>query len=101
MLLGTVSFTIASGKNAEAMEYLAKVASHIKSLTGLEYRILTRITGPVGQVVLSTTYSNASAWEAARTKIYGDPAWQKMSAEAGKTGLFASGSVEVALWQEA
>ncbi|HZL00517.1 MAG TPA: hypothetical protein VFC47_11520 [Caulobacteraceae bacterium] len=100
MMLITASFVIAGGKTAEAMEYLTKVAGHIKSLTGSEYRILSRLTGAGGHVVLSTTHENAAAWEAARMKIYGDATWQKMTADAGTAGLFAPGSIELALWQE-
>jgi len=101
MLLVTASFVIAPGKTMEAMEYLKKVAGHIKSLAGSDYRILSRLTGAVGHAVLSTTHENAAAWEAARLKIYGDAAWQKMTADAGNAGLFAPGSIELNLWQEA
>jgi hypothetical protein len=100
MITATASFRIALGKNVEAMEYLAKVTRHIKDLTGSDYRILTRIAGPAGQVILATSHDSVAAWDAARSKIYADAAWQKMSADAGSAGLFLPGSVETALWQE-
>jgi hypothetical protein len=98
MMLATVSFRIAPGKNAEAMAYLGQVTKHITGLTGTDYQTLTRVAGPVGHVVISTSYDSAADWDAARTKIAADPGFQKMVADAGAAGLFIAGSVEQALW---
>lgn len=100
MIISTVSFRIAPGKNLEAMEYLGKLARHIKTLEGSELRILTRLGGPIGHVVLSGSYADLNAWDAVRTKLSGDATFQKMAADAGNAGLFIPGSVESALWAE-
>jgi len=100
MIVATVSFRIAPGKNLEAVEYLGKLTRHIKSLTGHEQRILTRLGGPVGHVILSGQYEDLNAWDHMRSKLTSDPTFQKMTTEAGNAGLFIPGSVESALWQE-
>jgi len=100
MLLATASFRIAPGKNGPAIEYLHKVTKHIKSATGTDYRILMRVAGPAGLVVISAEHKDAKEWDASRAKIGADKAWQKMVADAGTAGLFISGSVETALWEE-
>jgi hypothetical protein len=99
MLLATASFRIAPGKNGPALEYLHKVVKHIKSVTGTDYRVLSRLVGPAGHVVLSAEHKDAKEWDASRAKISADKAWQKMVTDAGTAGLFIPGSVETALWE--
>lgn len=99
-VISTVSFTIAPGKNLAAMKYLGELAHHLKHVTGTDMRILTQLAGPVGHVVLSSTYDNVSAWDAGRTKIAADIGFQKMVNDAGNATLFIAGSVQTALWQE-
>jgi hypothetical protein len=100
MIIGTVSFMVAPGKNLEAMEYFHTVVREVKKLTGAELRILTQLGGPMGHIVLSGQYENITAWNQMREKIAGDASFQKRVAEAGKDGLFIAGSVTSGLWQQ-
>jgi hypothetical protein len=99
-VISTVSFMIAPGKSAAAMKYLGELAHHIKHVTGTEVRVLTQLAGPVGHVLLSSTYDSVGAWDAGRSRIAADSGFQKMVADAGNASLFIAGSVQTALWQQ-
>ena len=98
MLMATVSFRIAAGKYLPAMKYLGDVTKHIGSVTGQTYQILARQGGPVGQVVITTVFTDAAAWDAARQKTAADATFQKMVADSAAAGHFVEGSVEQGLW---
>ena len=100
MIIGTVSFMVAPGKNQEAMEYFHTVVREAKKLTGAELRILTQLGGPLGHVVISGQYETITAWNQMREKLAGDASFQKRVAEAGKDGLFIPGTATSALWQQ-
>jgi len=100
MIITTLSFMVAPGKNHEAMEYFHQIVREAKKLVGTEIRVLTQLGGPMGHVVLSSQYDNLAAWDQARTKISGDTAFQKMVTAAGKDGLFIPGSITSSIWQQ-
>jgi quinol monooxygenase YgiN len=100
MIIGTVSFMVAPGKNHEALEYFHQIVREAKKLTGIEARILTQLGGPMGHIVLSAQYENLSAWDAARLKMQNDGTFQKLVTQAGKDGLFIAGHTTSALWQQ-
>lgn len=101
MIIATISFAVAPGKNFEAAEYFQQVVRQVKKLTDTDVRILTQLGGPMGHIVLSSQYESLNAWDQARTKIANDIPFQKAVAEAGKAGLFNPGSVVSGLWQQA
>ena len=100
MIITTISFTVAPGKNHEALEYFHQVVRDVKKLTGTDVRLLNQLGGPMGHFVLSSQYETLGAWDQARTKITSDTAFQKLVAQAGKDGLFIPGSVTSAIWQQ-
>ncbi len=100
MIIATISFTVAPGKNFEAAEYFQQVVRHVKKLTDVDVRVLNQLGGPMGHFVLSSQYDTLAAWDAARTKIQHDTSFQKQVAEAGKDGLFVPGSVVSAIYQQ-
>lgn len=100
MIISTVSFTVAPGKQFEATEYFHQVVRHIKKNEDTEVRILTQLAGPMGHYVLSTQFDTLSEWDKVRTKLANDTQFQKLVTEAGKSGLFVQGSVQTALWQQ-
>ncbi|MBI1212018.1 MAG: hypothetical protein GC190_11185 [Alphaproteobacteria bacterium] len=100
MIIATVSFTVAPGKNFEATEYFHQVVRQVKKLTETDVRVLTQLGGPVGHYVLSSQYETLAAWDHARTKLTNDTAFQKSVAEAGRAGLFNPGSVVSSIWQQ-
>jgi len=100
-VVGTVQFRVAPGKNAEATAYLGKVAAHLKGLNGTEYLVLTQLAGPVGHMMIASTWDSIAAWDAARVKAASDAAWQKTAGDAAAAGLWMiPGSIESALWQD-
>jgi hypothetical protein len=99
MIISTVSFKVAPGKNLEATEYFQQIARLIKVVAGSETRVLTQLGGPLGHVVLSNTFEDLNAWDKAREKITADPKFQKLTAEAA--GYFIAGSVQSALYHQA
>lgn len=100
MIIGTVSFMVAPGKNREALEYFQQIVREVKKLAGTEMRILTQLGGPMGHFIMSGQYETITAWDQMRQKITGDTSFQKMVAEAGNAGLFIPGSVTSAIWQQ-
>ena len=100
MIIATISFSVAPGKNFEAAEYFQQVVRHVKKLTDVDVRVLNQLGGPMGHFVLSSQYETLTAWDAARTKTQHDTPFQKLVAEAGKEGLFIPGSVVSAIYQQ-
>lgn len=100
MVITTISFMVAPGKNHEALEYFHQIVREVKKLSGTDVRLLTQLGGPMGHFVLSSQYETLAAWDQARTKITGDTAFQKLVTQAGKDGLFIPGSVTSAIWQQ-
>ena len=98
--ISSVQFRVAPGKNQEATAYLKKVTAHLKSVTGSDSRIFTRLAGPNGQMMVASTWDNVAAWDAARQKQVSDAAFQKMAADAGTAGIWVPGSIETAVWEE-
>ena len=99
MIVGTVLFHIAPGKNAEAMDYLRKISKQITTVTKVEYRLMVRLGGAAGQVALSGETKTMADWDAARKKSAADATTQKMIAKAGADGLFIPGSVQMGIWE--
>jgi len=100
MIITTISFRAAPGKNLEVVEYLQKIARDVKRLTGTEVRVATQLAGPAGHYIVSSTYESVAKWDESRAKMAGDASLQKYIADAGKNGLFIPGSITSALWQE-
>src|SRR5215472_12462939 len=100
MITTTVSFRVAVGKNAEALEYFQGVARQVKKLSGTDLRILTQLGGPIGHFVLVGAYDNLGAYEEARTKLTSDPTFQKLQVQAGELNLFIPGTIESAIYQQ-
>jgi hypothetical protein len=80
------------------MAYLHDLVQHLTSLTGTPYTIMTRLGGPVGEVLLVAEYADAAAWEAAGAKIGPDTAFHKMVEDSVAAGMFI-GTTESALWR--
>ena len=99
-VVGSVRFRVAPGKNAEATAYLGKLAKQLKKVSGNEYRVFVQLAGPVGHMMLASTWDSVAAWDAGRIKISADATWQKMVNDASAAGLWIAGSIETALWQE-
>ena len=93
--VSSVRFQAAPGKMQEAVAHLGKVAVHLKSITGNDYRVFTQLAGPVGHIMIASTWESVAAWDAARKKTTADAAWQKMVKDAA--GLWIAGSIESAL----
>ena len=100
MITTTVSFRVATGKNAEALEHFQSVARQLKKVSGTDLRILTQLGGPVGHYVLVGTYESLAAYEEARTKLISEPAFQKLQVQAGELNLFVPGTTESAIYQQ-
>ena len=98
--ISSVQFRVAPGKNQEATEYLKKVTAHLKTVTGNESRIFTRVAGPVGQMMVVGSWDSVAAWDAGRRKQVADAGFQKMATDAGNAGLWIPGSIEQAVWEE-
>lgn len=97
MIVSTVSFRVAPGKNAEATEYLEQIVRVAKFAAGADVKIYTQLGGPVGHLVLRTEHEDLNAWNTYRTKLTTDPKFLKLSKEAAEN--FIPGSVESALYQ--
>lgn len=100
MITTTVSFRVATGKNAEALEFFQGVARQAKKLSGTDLRIVTQLGGPIGHYVLVGTYESLGAYEEARTKLISDPAFHKLQVQAGELNLFVPGTTESAIYQQ-
>ena len=100
MIVSTVSFRIAPGKNQPALAYLHDLAGHLKSLNGVDYRVMLQIAGPIGHALLASSFETVAAWDAGRSKTQADATFQKMTADAGAAGLFLPGTAEMSLWQD-
>jgi hypothetical protein len=100
MIITTISFRAAPGKNLEAVEYLQKIARDVKKLTGTDVRVATQLAGPAGHYIVSSSYDSVAKWDESRQKTASDASLQKAVVDAGKNGLFIPGSVTSALWQE-
>jgi quinol monooxygenase YgiN len=100
MVITTISFMVAPGKNHEALEYFHQIVREIKKLNGTDVRVLTQLGGPMGHFVLSSQFESLAAWDLARTKITNDGPFQKLVTEAGKAGLFIPGTTTSAIWQQ-
>jgi quinol monooxygenase YgiN len=99
MIIATVSYRVAPGKNLEAVEYLQKVAREVKKVAGTDFHLSTQLAGPAGHFLLSAQYESVAKWDEARNKVANDPTFQKLLVESGTQGLFIPGTVETALWQ--
>jgi quinol monooxygenase YgiN len=100
MIITTISFRAAPGKNLEAVEYLQKLARDVKKLNGADVRVATQLAGPTGHFILSSQYETVSKWDEARQKVASDASIQKQIVEAAKSDLFLPGTTTSALWQE-
>ena len=100
MIVGTVSFMVAPGKNYEAQEYFQQAVREFKKVTGNEARVLSQLGGPVGHYLLSAQYDSIAAWDTSRTKLQADNGFQKLLVEAGKNGLFIPGTTTSSIWQQ-
>ena len=100
MIIATISFSVAPGKNFEAAEYFQQVVRHVKKLTDVDVRVLNQLGGPMGHFVLSSNYETLAEWDQARTKIQNDVQFQKLVTQAGNDGLFIPGSVTSSIWQQ-
>lgn len=100
MIIGTVSFLVAPGKNHEAMEYFHQIAREFRKVTGGEARVLSQLGGEVGRVLISAEYDSISAWDTARTKMQSDNGFQKLVTQAGNDGLFIPGHTKSSIWQK-
>jgi hypothetical protein len=100
MITTTVSFRVAPGKNAEALEYLQSVVRTAKKASGTELRLVTQLGGAIGHYVIVGTYEHLNAWDDARTKLTEDPGFQKLQIKSGEDGLFVPGSIESAIYKE-
>ncbi|HXQ10281.1 MAG TPA: hypothetical protein VN805_04695 [Caulobacteraceae bacterium] len=99
-VVGSVRFRVAPGKSAEATAYLGRLAAHLKSVNGNDYRVLTQLAGPVGHLMIASTWDNIAAWDAARLKNAADAGFQKMAGDAAAAELWVPGTTESALWQD-
>ncbi|MBP6014457.1 MAG: hypothetical protein KBA31_19670 [Alphaproteobacteria bacterium] len=100
MIYTNVSFRVAPGKNMEANEYFHTVVRQVKKITGTELKILSQLGGPMGHVVLLSTYDTITEWDQSRTKLQSDTGFQKLVAQAGVDGLFLPGEVKSSIWQQ-
>ncbi len=100
MIITTISFMVAPGKNMEANEYFHTIVRQAKKLTGTEVSILSQLAGPVGHYVLRSQYDSLTEWDQARVKIQSDVPFQKLVAQAGNDALFIPGSVTSSIWQQ-
>ena len=100
MITTTVSFRVATGKNAEALEHLQSVSRLVKKHSGADVRILTQIGGPIGHYVLVGQYENLAAFEETRTKLTSDPSFVKLQVQSGELNLFVPGTIESAIYQQ-
>ena len=100
MIITTISFRAAPGKNLEAIEYLQKLARDVKRLNGADVRVATQLAGPAGHFILTSQYESVSKWDEARQKIASDASIQKQIVEGAKNDLFLPGTTASALWQE-
>ncbi len=100
MIITTISFMVAPGKNMEANEYFHTLVRQVKKLTGTEATILTQLGGPMGHFVLRAQYDTLSDWDQSRTKIQNDVPFQKLVAQAGNDGLFIPGTITSSIWQQ-
>lgn len=100
MLVSTIAFVIAPGKNAEAIAYLKTIAKAAEARSGVEMRLHSSVLGVAGTVLLASNFETVADWDAARLKGQNDPDLQKMIADAGKAGLFLPGSVTRAVWEQ-
>ena len=98
MITTTVSFRVAPGKNAEALEYLQSVVRQAKKASGTDLRLVNQLGGPIGHYVIVGSYENLNAWDDARTKLTTDPAFVKLQIQAAE--VFVPGSIESAIYKE-
>ena len=54
MIVTTVSFTIAPGRNLEAVEFFQKVSREIKRANGTEPRLHQQLGGTIGHYLIAT-----------------------------------------------
>jgi hypothetical protein len=100
MIVTTVSFMVAPGRNLEAVEYFQKVAREAKRVNGTELRLHQQLGGPVGHYLFATQYDSLAKYDEARLKFQSDPSVQKLIIEAGKSGLFVPGTTTSAIWEQ-
>jgi hypothetical protein len=100
MIISTISYRVAPGKNLEATEYLQRIAREVKKVTGTNVRLTTQLAGPAGHYVLSSEYESIGKWDEGRNKVQDDSAFQKLVIEAGTSGLFLPGTTQMAIWQQ-
>jgi hypothetical protein len=100
MIITTVSFMVAPGKNMEANEYFQTLVRQVKKLTNSDVKILTQLGGPLGHFVLRSQFDSLNEWDQSRTKIQNDVPFQKLVAQAGNDGLFIPGTTASSIWQQ-
>jgi hypothetical protein len=100
MVITTISYMVAPGKNLEAIEFFQQIKREAKKLNGTQLRVASQLAGPAGHFILSAEYESVSKWDEARAKIQNDQSFQKLIVDAAKNGLFLPGTTTMALWQE-
>jgi hypothetical protein len=100
MVITTISYMVAPGKNAEAIEFFQKLKKAAKKVNGTDLRIAMHLAGPAGHFILSAEYESVKKWDEGRTKVQNDASIQKLIVEGAKGGLFLPGTTTMALWQE-
>jgi hypothetical protein len=98
MIVTTVSFMAAPGRNLEAVEFLQKVSREARKVNGTEARLHQQLGGPVGHYLLATEYDSLTKYDEARLKFQSDPSIQKLIVDSGKSGLFVPGTTTSAIW---
>ena len=70
--------SITPGKWAQAMTFSHEVATHIKSVTGIETRVSVQVGGDPNLVAWSGLYENLAALEAVNHKLMSDPKYREI-----------------------
>jgi quinol monooxygenase YgiN len=99
MYVITMEVDVSPDKAGAALAQLKKIVEHRKAKTGKDTRLLTRVTGVQGRVILIADYESLEAWERARADNAVDAEWRTLFSDAAKEGLFAA-PLNLTLWAE-
>lgn len=93
MITAVRAATMNDGKVQAGFAWAVKVGMYITENLGINVQVLRNVGGPVNQVHWVSIYESLGSYDAAMKKIFGDPGFQELFAEAEQQGLFSASSV--------
>ena len=99
MITWVRSAKVHDGKLLQAIEWGLKATAYVNETFGMNASMHRPVSGQLNQVQWVATYDSLASYEEVSGKVFADPGYQSLIAEANSQGLFRGDTVEDFLYQ--